>query len=395
MVRMHARAALRVAMLAVITGLIGCADEGSGSTSEAPPFVFRSLKLNQKKPDGLMDWSLNSPEARYELSRQLVRARDPIALLYKDGKPSFRVQSDLALVVNDGEQILLEGDVRLQQLNGAKLLIQGDRLRWQPEQGLLLIEQRPRATDGTSRIGASDAQLQQRTNDLTLNGVVELERWNEDADASNPDTTLRTGPAQWNLDTGLLNAQGPVLGQRRDEEGTVLEQLQGQNLRGNTIQGDITVQAPVNVQIPREKGVLRAQDTTWNFREQTIRSEQPFEADLDEAQIAGGRFRADLNDTTVDVISDCRIEQPGEKLTADRCLWNWQSEEVLAEGNVQLLREANDQITRASRLEGRVGEEGLITFTAPGGKVESQVRFRSDEQDPSSGRRNQSAPVEF
>lgn len=395
MVRMRARAALRVAMLAVITGLIGCADEGSGSTSEAPPFVFRSLKLNQKKPDGLMDWSLNSPEARYELSRQLVRARDPIALLYKDGKPSFRVQSDLALVVNDGEQILLEGDVRLQQLNGAKLLIQGDRLRWQPEKGLLLIEQRPRATDGTSRIGASEAQLQQRTNDLTLNGVVELERWNEDADASNPDTTLRTGPAQWNLDTGLLNAQGPVLGQRRDEEGTVLEQLQGQNLRGNTIQGDITVQAPVNVQIPREKGVLRAQDTTWNFREQTIRSEQPFEADLDEAQIAGGRFRADLNDTTVDVISDCRIEQPGEKLTADRCLWNWQSEEVLAEGNVQLLREANDQITRASRLEGRVGEEGLITFTAPGGKVESQVRFRSDEQDPSSGRRNQSAPVEF
>ena len=395
MVRMHARAALRVAMLAVITGLIGCADEGSGSTSEAPPFVFRSLKLNQKKPDGLMDWSLNSPEARYELSRQLVRARDPIALLYKDGKPSFRVQSDLALVVNDGEQILLEGDVRLQQLNGAKLLIQGDRLRWQPEKGLLLIEQRPRATDGTSRIGASEAQLQQRTNDLTLNGVVELERWNEDADASNPDTTLRTGPAQWNLDTGLLNAQGPVLGQRRDEEGTVLEQLQGQNLRGNTIQGDITVQAPVNVQIPREKGVLRAQDTTWNFREQTIRSEQPFEADLDEAQISGGRFRADLNNTTVDVISDCRIEQPGEKLTADRCLWNWQSEEVLAEGNVQLLREANDQITRASRLEGRVGEEGLITFTAPGGKVESQVRFRSDEQDPSSGRRNQSAPVEF
>ncbi len=395
MVKMRARAALRVAMLAVITGLIGCADEGSRSTSEAPPFVFRSLKLNQKKPDGLMDWSLNSPEARYELSRQLVRARDPIALLYKDGKPSFRVQSDLALVVNDGEQILLEGDVRLQQLNGAKLLIQGDRLRWQPEQGLLLIEQRPRATDGTSRIGASEAQMQQRTNDLTSHGVVELERWNEDADASNPDTTLRTGPAQWNLDTGLLNAQGPVLGQRRDEEGTVLEQLQGQNLRGNTIQGDITVQAPVNVQIPREKGVLRAQDTTWNFREQTIRSEQPFEADLDEAQIAGGRFRADLNDTTVDVISDCRIEQPGEKLTADRCLWNWQSEEVLAEGNVQLLREANDQITRASRLEGRVGEEGLITFTAPGGKVESQVRFRSDEQDPSSGRRNQSAPVEF
>ena len=395
MVNMRSRSALGVTALVVMSMITACADGGSGSTSAAPPFVFRSLKLDQKKADGLMDWSLNSPEARYELSRQLVRARKPVALLYKDGKPSFRVQSDLALVVNDGEQILLEGDVRLQQLNGAKLLIQGDRLRWKPEQGVLLIEQRPRATDGTSRIAATQAQLQQRTNDLTLKGVVELERWNKDADASKADTTLRTGEAQWNLDSGILQAKGPVLGQRRDDEGTVLEQLQGQNLRGNTIKGDITVQAPVNVQIPREKGVLRAQDTTWNFRDQTIRSAQSFEADLDEAQIFGGRFRANLNDTTVDVLSDCRIEQPGEKLTADRCLWNWESEEVLAEGNVQLQREANDQITRASRLEGRVGEQGLITFTAPGGKVESQVKFQSEQQDRSPDRRKQSAPVEF
>ena len=386
---MQSRGALGMAALAVMTVLSGCADGGSGTTSAAPPFVFRSLKLDQKKADGLMDWSLNSPEARYELSRQ------PVALLYKDGKPSFRVQSDLALVVNDGEQILLEGDVRLQQLNGTKLLIQGDRLRWKPEQGLLLIEQRPRATDGTSRIAATEAELQQRTNDLTLNGVVELERWDEDVDPSNADTTLRTGQAQWNLDSGVLKAKGPVLGQRRDDEGTVLEQLEGQNLLGNTIRGDITVQAPVNVQIPREKGVLRAQDTTWNFREQTIRSEQSFEADLDKAQIFGGRFRANLNDTTVDVLSDCRIEQPGERLTADRCLWNWESEEVLAEGNVQLQREANDQITRASRLEGRVGEKGLITFTTPGGKVKSQVRFQAEEQDPSPDRRQQSAPVQF
>ena len=395
MVNMLFRSALGVTALVVMSLLSACSDGGSGSTSAAPPFVFRSLKLDQKKADGLMDWSLNSPEARYELSRQLVRARQPVALLYKDGKPSFRVKSNLALVVNDGEQILLEGDVRLQQLSGAKLLIQGDRLRWKPDQGLLLIEQRPRATDGSSRIAATQAELQQRTNDLTLKGVVELERWNKDADESKADTTLRTGEAQWNLDSGILQAKGPVLGQRRDEEGTVLEQLQGQNLRGNTLQGDITVQAPVNVQIPREKGVLRAQDTTWNFRDQTIRSAQSFEADLDRAQIFGGRFRANLDDTTVDVLSDCRIEQPGEKLTADRCLWNWESEEVLAEGNVQLQREANEQITRASRLQGRVGEQGLITFTAPGGKVESQVKFQSEQQNPSPDRRKQSAPVEF
>ena len=72
-----------------MTVLSGCADGGSGTTSAAPPFVFRSLKLDQKKPDGLMDWSLNSPEARYELSRQLVRADNRLLCSTKTANHHF------------------------------------------------------------------------------------------------------------------------------------------------------------------------------------------------------------------------------------------------------------------------------------------------------------------
>ena len=386
---------LRAGLLISLILLTGCVSEKPASTVQAPPFVFRSLKLEQKTKQGLMDWSLNSPEARYELNRRLVRARQPVGVLYRKGKPSFRVMSDLALVVNDGEQILLEGDVRLQQLNGSKLLIQGDRLRWRPQQGVLLIEQRPRATDKESRISASEAQLLQTTNDLTLKGVVKLERWSEDSDPSKPDTTLRTGLAKWNLDSGLLNAEGPVLAQRRDQEGTVLEQLQGMSLQGNTQVGDLMVMAPVIVRMPRQKGILKAQDTMWNFRTQIVRTEQPFEAELDRTRIFGKAFQAELKDNTVVINGDCRIEQPGEALDATTCSWNWGTEEVLAEGNVLLKRDANDQMTRASKLAGQVGEKGRITFTAPGGKVESQVRFPSDRSEDQSPRPRKSAPVVF
>ena len=387
----HCRGGCLVALLL----LTGCVSEQPSATVQSPPFVFRSLKLEQKTRKGLMDWSLNSPEARYELNRRLVRAVQPVGVLYRKGKPSFKVQSDLALVVNDGEQILLEGDVKLRQLNGSKLLIQGDRLRWRPQEGVLLIEQRPRAFDQDSRISSSKAQLLQTTNDLTLKGVVQLERWTESSDPSKPDTTLRTGEAQWNLDSGVLNAEGPVLAQRRNLEGTVLQQLQGRSLQGNTRAGDLKVTAPVVVRMPPQKGVLKAQDIMWNFRSQIVRTEQPFEAELDRTRIFGSAFQAELKNTTVLIQDDCRIQQPGESLDARTCTWNWGTEEVLAEGNVVVKRDANDQLTRASKLVGRVGEKGRITFTAPGGRVESQVRFPADRPVDRTPRPRKSAPVEF
>ena len=387
----HCRGGCLVALLL----LTGCVSEQPAATVQSPPFVFRSLKLEQKTRKGLMDWSLNSPEARYELNRRLVRAVQPVGVLYRKGKPSFKVQSDLALVVNDGEQILLEGDVKLQQLNGSELLIQGDRLRWRPQEGVLLIEQRPRAVDQDSRISSSKAQLLQTTNDLTLKGVVQLERWTESSDPSKPDTTLRTGEAQWNLDSGVLNAEGPVLAQRRNLEGTVLQQLQGRSLQGNTRAGDLKVTAPVVVRMPPQKGVLKAQDIMWNFRSQIVRTEQPFEAKLDLTRIFGSAFQAELKNTTVLIQDDCRIQQPGESLDARTCTWNWGTEEVLAEGNVVVKRDANDQLTRASKLVGRVGEKGRITFTAPGGRVESQVRFPADRPVDQTPRQRKSAPVEF
>ena len=155
------------------------------------------------------------------------------------------------------------------------------------------------------------------------------------------------------------------------------------------------MQAPVIIKIPRENGVLKARATTWLFRDQIILSAEPFEADLDRTRITGNRFRADLGQTTVNVNGDCEITQPGERLKADRCRWNWSSESILAEGNVRLKRDENDQVTRATRLEGTVGKEGRIAFTAPGSRVQSQIKIQDEGTSGTSESRPQRNPVSF
>ena len=70
-------------LLAGLPFLGGCADENTPVAAEAPPFVFRSLELEQKASDGQLQWSLSSPEARYELNKRLVRALHGSGLQYR------------------------------------------------------------------------------------------------------------------------------------------------------------------------------------------------------------------------------------------------------------------------------------------------------------------------
>ena len=54
-----------IPLLAGLAVMTGC-QEKPASDQQAPPFVLRSLSLNQLKPDGSRDWDLSSPEARYD-----------------------------------------------------------------------------------------------------------------------------------------------------------------------------------------------------------------------------------------------------------------------------------------------------------------------------------------
>ncbi|MBL6881195.1 MAG: LPS export ABC transporter periplasmic protein LptC, partial [Synechococcus sp. BS30m-G31] len=116
-------------------------EKKQGST----PFVFRSLDLKQRRPDGVRDWELTSPEARYNTAARTVRARSPKGILYFEDKPSFMISAEHATVVNDGELVVLEGTVRLKRLGKSPLLIQGDRLIWRPALSTMVINQRPSA----------------------------------------------------------------------------------------------------------------------------------------------------------------------------------------------------------------------------------------------------------
>lgn len=367
------RSLLLIPALVLSSGLISCTQQPASQQDSAPPFVFRSLDLNQRRKDGQRDWDLSSPEARYDLSSRTVRARRPTGVLYKDDQPSFRISAELATVLNDGEMVILEGQVQLKQLQDQTVLIRGDRLVWRPAEDRMVMDQNPEALDETSRLTAERLTLVQSSNILRFEGPTQLLRWTQRRESDvDPDTDIRASNGRWNLETGELGVRGPVRALRRKNLTVTASALQG-----NTQQGFLDLIQPVRLE--QKDGAINAGTTRWNLAEQQLRSFAPFQGKRQDATATGDGFVIDEAATTVIISKACQLTQPGESLKAHRCSWNWVTNRVVADGDVVLRRQDPDQETRAPRMEGQLGSKEGVRFGSTGQRVQSSIRFRPDQ----------------
>lgn len=347
--------------------LTACATRRPITVEPTPSFVFRSLDLSQRTDDGNRDWDLISPEARYDLSSRTIRARRPEGVLYRDDQPHYRITADLATVLRDGELVVLEGSVQLQQLNQRGLTIEGDNLIWTPSQSRMVINQRPTANDGQTQIRSRKLTFQQDTEVLVFSGPTQLNRV-DGTDAAS--TVVRGGSGTWNLKSGLMQAPGPVEAVRSDGRTLIAS-----GLDGNTRKGYLDLQQPVTLVLESERGRITAGRTRWLFSAKQLQSDQPVQADLKNSKVQGGGFKLDERTGTVIIPRDCRVEQKSETLTARRCAWNWRSERVVADGDVVLQRTKPEQITWASRMEAMISDDGEFRFGQSGARVESRIKL--------------------
>ena len=352
-----------VASLPVL--LVGCSTQVS-KEEPAQPFVFRSLNLRQKDSSGRPLWELSSPEVRYDLSRRVAQARDLRGTIYAKGQPIYRVTASSGTVINDGEVVQLEGPTRLQRLGPKPLVVTSTRVRWYPKQERMELDRSPRASQGDLRVSAQRARFWIKQDKLELRGMPLLER---------PGTVglkLALSSADWFPTTGQLIGRGPVRGERRTP-GNGVQTLSSPALSGNSLLQVIDLQAPVQVLDLGRKARLDASHTRLDLARELITSPHAFTALLDQSRLSGLGFEVIGSMHTLVVPQDCRLNQPTDSLVANRCTWNWQTNQIEALGDVELRRTAFSQVTRAKQLQGVLTKQGLAVFSSPGARVETRV----------------------
>ena len=384
----------RLAAVGIALLIGGCVSSKPKAPPPAEPFVFKALDLEQQDSKGRPAWELRSPEARYDITRQVAQTRQPRGVIYKRGKPNITVSARSGTVLGDGQAIQLEGDVLITLLGDNPVRITGQQARWIPSRELMLIDRQPVALDRRSRISAQLATYYLDRDLIELRGQPVLEQW--DGKASKAASTNKPAPLRvqtalvdWRPEQGDLKAPQQVRGLRRDKDGQL--NLTATSLNGNLREGYVDLMAPVQVRDPKRKGWLNAQQTRWLINDQLLSSDQPFQGAFNKLQGQGERFKVNLASSTVFIPEGCNLRQPGEQLTARRCQWNWPSGRFQAEGDVELRRATYQQVTRSAQLRGTIGKDGTAVFSSPGAKVNSQ--FTLPPQQKGGKQKSRSTPA--
>jgi hypothetical protein len=382
-----------LALLALPLLLQACGRPASVDTEEsAPPFSFRSLDLQQRTNEGLPAWTLKSPEARYNIRSGVARALRPEGVIFAKGQPLYRLGAMTGTVVNDGAAILLEGSIRLRRLGRNPLVVQAERALWIPGESLMRFELSPSVRDERNRLSSKTALLRLDRDLLELRGAPRLERWrrslplNARPEAGQLEMVGTVKSVDWQPGKGTLVGEGPVTIRRRPPGRSPKEAPQvvtASRLEGNTLQQRYTLKGPVAMNDPVETSWFRGGTLTVDAKEQWLTSAAPFQGQRGRLRVQGEELRLDGAATTATIARACQLEQAGDAVLAQRCQWNWASQAVQAEGDVRFQRSANQQLTRAERITGRLGAGGSVTATTPGGRVITQVRVPRQAKEPS------------
>ncbi len=373
------------ALLLLLAAAAGCGgDRGQRSRGGAgPPFEFRALNLRQQDLLGRPTWQLSSPRVRYDLRRRVALVERPQAVIYREGQPAYRLRATSGTLLNDGQVLLLEGGLRLEQLGQAPLRLQAVRARWYPPRNLLELDRRPEALAAQQRLTAQRARFRLDSNHLQLQGQPLLEYWSR---AFNPlrqdppgaaELVVRVGQVDWYPLRGNLRASGPVQARRRPagrRADLPPAWLSASGLEGNTLQRRFRLQQPVRYGDPVAGSQLTALAVDVDLGADVISSSGAFAARHGALQVQGQGFRLLRGQNLLVIPAGCQLQQAGDSLRADQCRWNWLSQAVIASGQVELRRGRNGQWSRGGWLSGRLGRLGSLSLTNPGGRVLSQVR---------------------
>ncbi len=290
--------------------------------------TFNDVTLEQSNQQGRPIWNVKAKQATYSKDRKIAQVQSPNGELFQDGKPVYYITAQTGEIEQDGERLLLKGQI-VAKAPRYNLVLRGNELEWQPKADLLIVRNKIIGEHPQVHVVAQEARVFSRASRIELQGQVQ-------AIANNPDLQVRTEHLIWQIREQKLIGDRPLqIDRYKDKKITD---------RGTANQGEVNLKTKVaslkqNAQISLLQPPLQisSNSLSWNMNTEMVISDQPLQVVHRQQQlkVSAKQGRMDLQKEVAYLNGDVNgVGQRGQSLQARELTWNLSSQNMEANGDV-------------------------------------------------------------
>ena len=221
---------------------IGGCSTNKNSNETYQEFQFDKISIVRNNIEGEIAWQLDSPDARFDQDKKLIKAKKPVIMLYSQMKPTYDIKADSLTSFNNLDYVVLEGNILIQQIENQNISIKGDILRWDVKKGMMNIENNPIVYSSNSSISSENIIFDLSTNYLTFKGDTKsIIIPNDTINLTNDKLIINSKDTLWALNTGDLMTNNKVWGERLSDEPANRYDFVGNSLKANTINNKLNL----------------------------------------------------------------------------------------------------------------------------------------------------------
>jgi LPS export ABC transporter protein LptC len=381
----------------------GCGQGKKDSTTDNPTaenkLTIDNFSLEQSNAQGKLWWKMKAKQATYTIDRKAAQVKDLAGELYQDGQVVMRLSAKTANVVQDGEKVLLQGDVTATETRN-QLVVVSQELEWQPNQDLLTISKGIRATHPKAQAIADHGKYISRQQRLELFDKIA-------AVAPAENVRLQTTYLLWQVDTANISSNQAVQIDRF-REGKPIEQVTADNInyniekqvaklggrvKFNSIEQAMKVEANSatweiqpnivalqdKIRFDGTKPILRVTANTarWNIKEQLITASSALEiyhqAEQATFTAASGSLNLAKNTAILNGSAKGFTTRNQAKLQAEKITWDIDSQLLTGTGKVRYQQSDPALTVSGAEAQGKLQDQSVVVTGNGKDFVETQI----------------------
>lgn len=329
---------------------------------------LNNATLEQSNNDGANFWRLRVEKVTYSQDNKIANIENITGNLFQDGEIILKFKANKGSIVNDGEEITLNGDILAIDTRN-QLEITGEKLTWQPNEKYFVL-------DENTEINRQDIRLKsQQVKYYTEAEILEV---NQDIIAQylEPELILETESLTWQIKEEIINIT-TFLTLNRLENKKIIEYLTAN-------EGKISLQnkqvvlidnvAYKSIEPPLE---AYSQVMTWDYGQSIISTDQKIRLVDTEKEMTAMGNKGMINLANNEVfLTDNVYGESNEnqaKIYANNLQWNIDNGKIFADGNV-IYEQLSPALTfTGARAEGSLSDKNIVIISESNQKVVTTI----------------------